>query len=239
MHDLGGGPCPDDGCLDIQAGEETQDGGEGTTEGDCEAPEHVPCDDDANDLITAMGLNCPGEPQVNAILGGSPDGQGTHVSYGPTDAFNPTEGMRYAVLGSGFINAIDDVAGDCSQDLGAFDPMTNLPAPIVPMDVTSTRVTSSGNATAEEAPKTTARSKKAADRCLKYSIFLVNISSNSQKERHTRGTFCPLPLSAPGSHLDSEKMKKVCFPLSCVSAHLSCRRVEQTCSRSPVGGGVG
>jgi hypothetical protein len=114
---------------------------EGTGDGDCEAPEHVPCDTDETDLITALGLNCPGEPVVNAFVNGSPDGAGTRVAFGTTDAFNPTEGMRYAVLGSGQVNELDDTTGiGCSSDLdldfsNTYDPQTMLPAPIVPVDV--------------------------------------------------------------------------------------------------------
>ena len=135
------GPCPDDGCLDLAASSSGQDGGEGTT-GECEAPEHVPCDDLLpNNLFTAMGLNCPGEPLVNAVLGGSPDGQQTRTSFGTTAAFSPTEGMRYAVLGSGQVSELDNVDGlGCSSDLdldysGTYDPQTMLPLPIVPTDV--------------------------------------------------------------------------------------------------------
>jgi hypothetical protein len=114
---------------------------EGTGDGDCEAPEHVPCDSDENDLITAMGLNCPGEPTVNAFVNGSPDGAGTRVAFGNTTTFDPTEGMRYAVLGSGQVSELDDSSGlGCDSDLdldfgNTYDPQTMLPAPIVPMDV--------------------------------------------------------------------------------------------------------
>jgi hypothetical protein len=114
---------------------------EGTGDGDCEAPEHTPCDTDEADLITALGLNCPGEPVVNAFVNGSPDGAGTRVAFGTTDAFNPTEGMRYAVLGSGQVSELDDTSGiGCSSDLdldfsGTYDPQTMLPAPLNPVDV--------------------------------------------------------------------------------------------------------
>ena len=130
-----GDGCPDDGCLDIMG----QDGsGTGVTEGgdtgDCEAPEHVPCDGDASNIITALGLNCPGEPIVNATVGGAPAGSGTLVAFGTTAAFAPTEGQRYAVIGSGPLSELPTPLG-CSTDLGAFDPGTTLPAPIRTNDV--------------------------------------------------------------------------------------------------------
>ena len=104
---------------------------------ECEAPEHQPCDTDASNIITAMGLNCPGEPIVTATVGGAPAASGTLSSFGNTTAFNPTEGQRYAVIGSGFVADLPIANGllECSQDVGAFDPGTNLAAPIVPMDV--------------------------------------------------------------------------------------------------------
>jgi hypothetical protein len=81
------------------------------------------------------------EPLVNAVLGGSPDGQGTRTSFGTTAAFDPQEGERYAVLGSGQVSELDDTTGiGCSSDLdldfmGTYDPQTTLPLPIVPTDV--------------------------------------------------------------------------------------------------------
>jgi hypothetical protein len=95
----------------------------------------VPCDTDASNIIAAMGLNCPGEPIVNATISGSPQASGTLAAFGNTTAFSATEGQRYAVLGSGFVADLPMAGGDifstaCSQDVGNFDPGTNLPAPI-------------------------------------------------------------------------------------------------------------
>ena len=129
--------CPPGGCLDVVGGDSMGTAGEGTTGGDCDAPEHVPCDDTANDIIKAMGLNCPGEPIVNATVGGAPGASGTLAAFGTTTAFSPTEGLRYAVIGSGFVADLPVAGGltECSQDVGAYDPTTNLPAPIVPVNV--------------------------------------------------------------------------------------------------------
>lgn len=132
-----GGNCPPTGCLDTMPAEGTTTAcGEGEQCGTCEVPEHVPCDSaDANDVVKAMGLNCGnGEPIVNATIQGNPGASGTLAAFGTGNAFPPREGVRYAVIGSGLVGELNN-GGGCSGDLGAFDPGTTLPAPIVPVDV--------------------------------------------------------------------------------------------------------
>jgi hypothetical protein len=141
--DSGDTDCPPGGCLDVQA-DGVDDGVEGSTGGDCEAPEHVPCDNDASNIIQAMGLNCPGEPIVNATVGGAPGGSGTLAAYGTTTAYSPTEGLRYAVIGSGLLSEMPTVGSCTGADLGAYDPGTTLPAPI--------RTNNVGNVTCTDDP---------------------------------------------------------------------------------------
>jgi hypothetical protein len=139
----GDSDCPDDGCLDIVGGS-GQDGGEGTG-GDCDAPVHTPCDDGDADLLNALGLNCPDEGQYEVGSWGSGMAFGTLTGYGDTGAFTPTEGSRFAVIGSGrvadlpnYVDPLDPnamVFDNCSSDLGAFDPGNDLPLPIVASDV--------------------------------------------------------------------------------------------------------
>jgi hypothetical protein len=124
-----GSACPPGGCLDTPgcAGENCA----------CPAPPHVPCDDGAQDLLQAMGVGCPREPEVEIDSWGSPLAFGTMKRFGNSNVFRPQEGERFVVLGSGRVDEIaatGSTAG-CSSDLGSFDPGVNLPAPIVPTDV--------------------------------------------------------------------------------------------------------
>lgn len=137
-----GSDCPDDGCLDLVPDEgeipcEEEGGG-----CECEAPEHVPCDEGQPDLLRAIGLNCEGEAQYEVGSWGSGEAFGTLTEFGPTDAFAPREGSRYAVIGSGRVVDLPQVEGDdpdvydlCNSDLGAFDVGIDLPAPLLAQDV--------------------------------------------------------------------------------------------------------
>jgi hypothetical protein len=106
---------------------------------ECTIPEHVPCDAGTNDPFRAMGLNCPGELQVNASTSGPATARGVRSSFGATNVFHPREGTVYAVIGSGLVADLDNPTpnGDsnqfpthCNDDLGAYDPGGSLPAPI-------------------------------------------------------------------------------------------------------------
>jgi len=106
----------------------------------CTIPEHVPCDNGVADPFRAMGLNCPGELQVNAQASGDAGAIGVRGSFGQAGVFNPREGALYAVIGSGLVADLDKVTplGDqnlgpthCNDTLGGSpDPGNNLPAPI-------------------------------------------------------------------------------------------------------------
>jgi hypothetical protein len=122
--------------------------GDTDCEPECEIPEHEPCDDNT-DPIRAMGLNCPGEHQVNASTEGHPGAIGVRSSFGGSQAFDPREGQRYAVLGSGFLAELDSETPDadggmlnhasptyCNDDLGAeYDKASILPEPLKTNDV--------------------------------------------------------------------------------------------------------
>lgn len=112
----------------------------------CDAPPHTPCDSDPNNLATAIGLGCPGEGQFQVTVNGASAARGTMTKFGNTDEWLPTEGERYAVIGSGFVNELepgptvqapcrDDVDGIGARDIGPHDPQLALPAPIVARDV--------------------------------------------------------------------------------------------------------
>jgi hypothetical protein len=107
----------------------------------CLPPAHVPCDGDANSLVLALGLACPGEGDVANDQVGSVAGRTTRTEIG---AFSAREGQRFAVLGSGLVNELTNETPDgdipssptfCNDDQGNFDvitlppPMTNVPAP--------------------------------------------------------------------------------------------------------------
>jgi hypothetical protein len=111
---------------------------------ECELPEHTPCDQNSSDVFNAMGINCPNELMVTNSVDGNPDAMGVRSFFGNTNEWNPTEGSYMAVLGSGLVAELDlaTPAGDsdigptyCNDDLGAFDPGANLPAPLNPVDV--------------------------------------------------------------------------------------------------------
>lgn len=111
---------------------------------ECDIPDHASCDS-TTDPGNAIGLNCPGELQVTVTMDGSPAAYGVRSSFGNTGAFNPTEGSKYAVMGSGLLADLDSETppGDfglspthCNDDLGLeYDKGTMLPPPIVPVNV--------------------------------------------------------------------------------------------------------
>jgi hypothetical protein len=110
----------------------------------CTIPEHVPCDAGTNDPFRAIGLNCPGELQVNGSTSGPASARGIIAGFGGTNTFDPREGSVYTVIGSGLVGDLDNPTpnGDsnqfpthCNDDLGAFDPGGSLPAPLKVQDV--------------------------------------------------------------------------------------------------------
>jgi hypothetical protein len=91
----------------------------------CSIPEHTPCDNGTQDPFRAMGLNCPGELQVQTSTYGSPNGIGVRYVFGQGGTFNPREGATYAVIGSGRVAELDN-----QTPVFNFDPGNNLPAPL-------------------------------------------------------------------------------------------------------------
>ncbi len=133
--DLEGGPA--EGVGEAETGCETE-----TCE--CTIPEHVSCDGAGNDLFQAIGLNCPGELQVQSTTMGPAGALGVRTSFGGNGTFAPREGNRYAVIGSGLVADLDSETpgGDsnsfpthCNDDLGGNDPGGTLPAPLRTNDV--------------------------------------------------------------------------------------------------------
>jgi hypothetical protein len=106
-----------------------------------------------------MGINCPDELQMTAVVNGHPDGIDVIPSFGPTGEWDPTEGSMMAVIGSGYTAELftetpagDDVSCpthcnddfdqtilECSDpaknDLNQYDPGTTLPEPLKTNDV--------------------------------------------------------------------------------------------------------
>ncbi len=122
-------PCAEGGddCLDM-----------------CEPSQHEPCDQGADDMIAALGLNCPGDAQVTVTTSGNPAAMSVRTGFGPTAEWAPREGSAFAVLGSGFTTDLDmetppldpDIGPThCNDDLGDYDPGIGLPAPLRVNDV--------------------------------------------------------------------------------------------------------
>ena len=130
-------------------------GAEGTVWEDCDVPEHVPCDGDSDDLVNAIGLNCPDELQFDVSVNAGAGTTGVGQGFGNTDTWSPNEGSRFAVMGSGLLSELTNETPPqdsnqfptyCSDDIdgldegdpsapGPNDPQATLPAPIVAKDV--------------------------------------------------------------------------------------------------------
>lgn len=126
----------DDGTT----GDGESDGGESAPRAECEPPAHAPCDAMASNAFRAIGVNCQGEPQLEVSTTGNAAAIGVRAGLGNTDTWDATEGMRFAVIGTGFTTDLDNPAPDadspmspthCSDDLGAeFDVGIALPSPL-------------------------------------------------------------------------------------------------------------
>jgi len=135
--------------LDVVGGSGSMPCAEGGDCGECLPSEHVPCDGGADSMIAAMGLNCPGDAQVEVSTFGSPAAMAVRTGFGPTGQWAPREGSAFAVLGSGFTNDLDSEtpASDddfpnehtapthCNDNLGPEYDVGVLPAPLDPSDV--------------------------------------------------------------------------------------------------------
>jgi hypothetical protein len=131
--------------LDVEGATGSTPCAEGGDCGECIPSTHVPCDQAADSMIAALGLNCPGDAQVQVTTFGHPAAMSVRTGFGATNEWAPREGSAFAVLGSGFTTDLDlqTPPGDfnidpthCNDDLGGmYDMGTNLPAPIRTNDV--------------------------------------------------------------------------------------------------------
>lgn len=85
---------------------------------DCDEVVHHPCDSLSDDPLHAMGINCPGEePQIQASFVGVDASRGVRQSLGNTKTFNPREGSKYFVLGTGNVAELGEETPEGDQDL--------------------------------------------------------------------------------------------------------------------------
>ncbi|EDM74832.1 hypothetical protein PPSIR1_31023 [Plesiocystis pacifica SIR-1] len=103
----------------------------------CGAPFHTPCDGDSNDLLHAIGINCPDEYQVNVQVTGDP--QARYVHTGQLGTYDPAtypvlEGEKMAILSSGIAQELTQGGTYASTSLVGNDPI-NLPPPLDPNPV--------------------------------------------------------------------------------------------------------
>ena len=143
------GGLPGDGC----------DNPDGEDDCECVVSLHPACDSDTDDPFAAMGVGCDGGTAITTETVGAASAIGVRTGLGGTDTWAPTEGERYAVIGSGFVDQLDsepptfpdpfdlefelDFPSFCNDDLDGFDnnldtgPLDpgTIPAPIVPTPV--------------------------------------------------------------------------------------------------------
>jgi hypothetical protein len=134
----------DEEKLDVAGTDGNIECPEGQVCDECVEMTHEPCDADSTDLFNAIGLNCPSTPPITGSVDGNPAAIGMRTGFGSTGTWNPREGSKYAVIGSGFVGELDTATppGDsnlgpthCNDDLGAFDPGGTLPTPLRTNDV--------------------------------------------------------------------------------------------------------
>ncbi len=131
--------------LDVGNGTGSLDCEEGQVCDECVVMEHDPCDAGTTDLFKAMGLNCPGDPQVTTSVMGSNQAMGVRTGFGMTNTWAPREGSAFGVLGSGLVVDLDFETPPndfnlspthCNDDLGPeYDMGSTLPAPLRTNDV--------------------------------------------------------------------------------------------------------
>jgi len=105
----------------------------------CTAAEHTPCDAPDGDPLQAIGLNCPGELQVDGVFNGSDIGLRVLSQWGEADTFTPREGASFLVISTGDLGQLHDepadegdVAYHCNSWFPGGDGMdtTKFPPPI-------------------------------------------------------------------------------------------------------------
>lgn len=104
---------------------------------DCDEVKHKPCDQNSDDPLHAIGINCPDSSvKMDASFMGSELARGVRTKFGTTKAFDAREGERYLVLGTGKLANLDrperamGVAPVCSAELGTRFDLPTLPAPM-------------------------------------------------------------------------------------------------------------
>jgi hypothetical protein len=130
------------GADTTAAGSGSSTGCVGPACGTCESLAHLPCDTADTSPFAAMGVGCPDELSVSVASTGSSAAIGTRSGFGPTTTWDPNEGVRFTVIGTGLVSELDSQAIPpepatmyCNSDLGPqYDP-AEFPAPIVPIDV--------------------------------------------------------------------------------------------------------
>jgi hypothetical protein len=111
----------------------------------CGAPNPVTCDDTSNDPWHAIGLNCPGGPQVNGVYNGDPQALyvhegnlGTYVDPVDGPPFPPREGTKFVIMSSGIAQELT-VAGlyASTNNPNGINPGNTLPNPLRTNDVSA------------------------------------------------------------------------------------------------------
>jgi hypothetical protein len=75
-----------------------------------------------------MGLNCPGELQVNATTFGNAGAIGVRSNFGQAGIFNAREGSQYAVIGSGLVADLNKVTPTATATSAPPTATTRSPA---------------------------------------------------------------------------------------------------------------
>ena len=108
----------------------------------CGAPSPVQCDDQDDDPFHAIGLNCPGGPQVDGAYNG--DALAIHVHEGDIGThvpapYPPREGDKILILSSGIAADLLTPGLFASSDVnGTVDNGADLPAPMSSTSVSAT-----------------------------------------------------------------------------------------------------
>lgn len=102
----------------------------------CGAPNPVSCDDEDDDPWHAIGLNCPGGPQVEGSFTGDPDQIYVHQgNFGTSDAFPTREGEKVVFLSSGIAQEmVTNVGGTIGTGMGGGN-LADLPPPMTRVEV--------------------------------------------------------------------------------------------------------
>jgi hypothetical protein len=111
----------------------------------CGAPNPVTCDDQSNDPWNAIGLNCPGGPQVDGVYNGAAQALyvhegnlGTYVDPVDGPPFPPREGSKFVIMSSGIAQELTVAGLYASTNLGQLNPGNTLPNPLRTNDVSAT-----------------------------------------------------------------------------------------------------